>query len=326
MNAVATCKRRFFISEGILKATILFSKCNDYLRDLVIFTPEEKARAMEIGNPGVFARRLLGFVLAAAVLVSCNRTICVMTYNVGAFSKYQENSTPGVAAAVKGVGAEVVALNELDSCNRRHEVYQLEEFAREMGGWQYHFASAFPFAGGGYGNGVATGDNILRRFRIDLPKGDGSEPRSVAVVETDDYVFASTHLDYLAETAAIAQADVINNWFTEHYFGSRKPVFLCGDMNAEPGSKVIGALSRCWEILSSDSPTYPCAPSTMMAGGLGTFANEEARPKMCIDYIMRFRYAGDASVENTGCLLSLPERCTELRCCPTIIPCSQGFE
>ena len=269
------------------------------MQELVIFTPEEKASSMVKEKSGVFARRLLGLVLTAAALASCNRVVCMMTYNVGAFSKYQENSTHGVATTVKNAEVEVIALNELDSCNRRHEVYQLEEFAREMGGWQYHFASAFPFAGGGYGNGVACRDEIIRRDRIDLPKGDGSEPRSVAVVETKDYVFASTHLDYLTEAAAVAQAEVINDWFTEHYSKCRKPVFLCGDMNATPDSKVIEVLSRCWEKLSNDSPTYPCAPSTLMPGGLGTFSNEDAKPKECIDYIMRFRSAGPAKVEYT---------------------------
>ena len=79
-----------------------------------------------------------------ALLMGCTRTLCVMTYNVGAFGKYKENSIPDVAAAVRAAGADIVSLNELDSCNRRHGTYQLEEFANAMGGWDYHFASAFP--------------------------------------------------------------------------------------------------------------------------------------------------------------------------------------
>ena len=223
------------------------------------------------------------------------REITVMTYNVGAFGKYKENSIPDVAAAVRAAGADIVSLNELDSCNRRHNTFQLEAFAAEMGGWDYHFASAFPFAGGGYGNGVASQDRILARHSIALPKGDGSEPRSVAVVETMDYVFASTHLDYRSEEAAATQAEVINAWFEEHYKGCRKPVLLCGDMNAEPDSPVITALSRCWEVLSPPEPSYPCAPA----------GEVEDEPRECIDYILSLRSGAPVRVKKAGVMSAL---------------------
>ena len=236
-------------------------------------------------------RRLILLLSFLTLLMGCTRTICVMTYNVGAFSKYKENSIPDVAAAVKAAGADIVSLNELDSCNRRHGTYQLEDFAKAMGGWDFAFASAFPYAGGAYGNGIASRDKMIGRYIIALPKGDGSEHRSAAVVETKDYVFASTHLDHRSEVAATAQAEVINAWFTEHFEGCRKPVLLCGDMNAEPASPVITALSRCWEVLSPTNPTSPCVPHT-------SDEHAEKGPTTCIDYIMRLRSAAPVRVKN----------------------------
>lgn len=242
----------------------------------------------------------LSLLLPLLLLLSCGKskepvTMTLISYNVGVFSKFADDTTPQVADVIRTSGASLVALNELDSCNRRHNTFQLEAFAAEMGGWDYHFASAFPFAGGGYGNGVASQDRILARHSIALPKGDGSEPRSVAVVETMDYVFASTHLDYRSEEAAATQAEIINTWFEEHYKGCRKPVLLCGDMNAEPDSPVITALSRCWEVLSPPEPSYPCAPA----------GEVEDEPRECIDYILSLRSAAPVRVKKAGVMSAL---------------------
>ena len=45
-------------------------------------------------------KRLFLLLSMVALLMGCTRTICVMTYNVGAFGKYKDNSIPDVAAAV----------------------------------------------------------------------------------------------------------------------------------------------------------------------------------------------------------------------------------
>lgn len=236
--------------------------------------------------------------LGILFLCNCSKEISVMTYNVGAFSKYKENSTRDIAAAVRAASAEIVSLNELDSCNRRHPVYQLEAFAKELGDWDFHFASAFPYAGGAYGNGVVSKEKIIGRYSIPLPKGNGYEARSVAVVETKDLVFASTHLDYRTEEAAIAQVEVINSWFAEHYPKCKKPVLLCGDMNAQPDSPVLAALSRCWEVLSLPSPSFPCDPEAFDKP-------EEKGPERCIDYILRLRSAAPVRVRKTEVMTRL---------------------
>ena len=48
--------------------------------------------------------------LFVATLLSCQKepkTLTVMSYNVGVFSKYQENSMPGIAQLIRESGAEV---------------------------------------------------------------------------------------------------------------------------------------------------------------------------------------------------------------------------
>ena len=219
-------------------------------------------------------------------------SITLITYNVGAFGKY-EDSLPGVAQFLRESGATLVALNEVDSCNRRHPLFQLERLARFLG-FDGHFARAIPFAGGAYGNGVVSRDPILRRFSLALPQEDGGEPRSAAVVETASCVFASVHLDHKSEAARLSQVAVLNEWFTRHCAGSDKPVFLCGDFNSRPGSAVLEALEPLWEQLSGNGPTY----STEV-------------PRACIDYVFALRSAAPVRVVSSQVLTGETSRLSD---------------
>ena len=213
------------------------------------------------------------------------RQLTMLSYNVGVFSKYLDNSIPQVAGLIRKADASLVALNELDSCNRRHATFQLQELADELGGWSCQFASAFPFAGGAYGNGVVSRDKVIARHKVHLPQSDGSEPRSVAVVETDRCVFASVHLDYEGEYSQRAQVEALNDWFKLNYSGSGKPVFLCGDFNAVPDSDTIRLMRESWTQLSGTDFTY-----------------STETPGECIDFIFAYKDATPVEVVSTEVL------------------------
>ena len=222
----------------------------------------------------------LPLLIAATLAAACShKEMTLMTYNVGVFSKYQESSLPEVARLILHSEAAAVALNELDSCNRRHNTFQLKELSDSLGAWDFHFASAFPFAGGAYGNGVASREKVLRSYTIGLPRADGAEPRSAAVVETASCVLAAVHLDHVSENARLEQVRVLNGWFEARYLASRKPVFLCGDLNDPPESATLPAVLQEWELLSGIAPTHP--------------AND---PQGCIDYILRYRKSAPVKV------------------------------
>jgi endonuclease/exonuclease/phosphatase family metal-dependent hydrolase len=203
----------------------------------------------------------------------------IVSYNVGAFGKYMDSSIPMIADMMKEVGADVVTLNELDSCNRRHEINQVATLADKLG-WQWSFGRAMPYAGGAYGNGVILPKKakILNEYVIALPKGAGSEPPTVAVVETNEYVIGAVHLDYADEDAAVGQVKVINHWMSEHFMNISKPVFLCGDMNAVPDSKVIAALLKDWDMLSANELSF-----------------SSTEPDRCIDYIFHYKASAPVS-------------------------------
>ena len=222
-------------------------------------------------------------LLPLLLLLSCGKskepaTLTLLSYNVGVFSKYEDNTIPQVADVIRSADASLVALNELDSCNRRHANYQLQDLAGELGGWSFQFASAFPYANGAYGNGVVSRDKVISRYKVHLPKSDGSEPRSIAVVETDRCVFASVHLDYVGENSQLDQVAALNDWFKSVYGGAKKPVILCGDFNAEPDSEAIRLMKEGWTQLSGTDFTY-----------------STTNPRKCIDYV--FAYKSAAPVE-----------------------------
>ena len=246
--------------------------------------------------------RLIRYFLAMSVLVglvacesSRNKdtnkddtkevTFTMVQYNVGVFSKYDVSSVSAVASAIKEMGADVVTLNELDSCaTRTGNVYQLEAFANAMGNWKYHYASAMPFQGGAYGVGVASRPewNIVRTDKVILPKYDGREPRALAVVEYDDFIICSTHLD-LTEQAQLGQVASINNYINTQYADCRKPIFLGGDFNCLPDSQPIAYLRQSWALLTPRSATYP-----------------SAEPKKSIDFIFVKKNGNVVNVEQTS--------------------------
>ena len=211
--------------------------------------------------------------------LACPKDISLLTYNVGTFSKYSDDSTPQAADLIRALGVDAVALNELDSCNRRHNVHQLQALTDSLGGLDHAFASAFPFAGGGYGNGVATSSDVIRSFSVALPLSDGAEPRSMAVVETLDYILAATHLDHVGTEARIQQVDSITAWCQDNYAEDFRPVILCGDMNCEPDGPAVKRLLESWDLLSCTGPTYP-----------------SGQPRQCLDYVFHLKSSGDVEV------------------------------
>ena len=209
--------------------------------------------------------------------------LTLVSYNVAALS-HGGDRTDGIVAFLKEVGADLVGLNELDSCNARHNVFQLEVLADRMGGWGCHFASAFPFAGGGYGNGVMSCKPLIRTWTVALERGGGHEPRSPSVLETEDVVFASTHLDFGPPGApSYEQAVALHAWFKDHFAGYGKPVILCGDFNTDPGTATQDEMQRCWVRLSEPVLTWPTV-----------------EPTMCLDYVYYLKTAVPVEATETA--------------------------
>lgn len=200
--------------------------------------------------------------------------IRIMTYNVLRFVYDKENpyNYQTIANMVNEKEVDAVCVNELDSfTTRSNRDYQLEKFALALGKWDYKFGTAMAYSGGSYGEGIATKDKAIKKFSVALPKGVGAEPRILVVMETDDYVIATTHLDHKSSEAQIDQVKIINASIKEKYKDSHKPVFLGGDLNATPDSETMKYLKQEWTLLSPAQATFP-----------------SNKPNICIDYILQF--------------------------------------
>ncbi|MBR1926208.1 MAG: endonuclease/exonuclease/phosphatase family protein [Bacteroidales bacterium] len=211
----------------------------------------------------------------------------IVSYNVGAFSKYLDTSasTEMIAKMLVEAGADAVGLNECDSVNTRHPgENQVANLAKQVGDWQWWFGRAMAYRGGAYGNGVIVPKDvrIQRKYTVTLAKGSGAEQRGVAVVETDKFIVGAAHLDHTSSEARLAQIETVSSWADANYRDSKKPVFFLGDMNDYPDSETIAGLKRDWDLLSvTTENSYPSRGA-----------------KNCIDYI--FHYKKSASVKVVG--------------------------
>lgn len=228
------------------------------------------------------------FVLAPVfILEACNKTeqlsVTLMHYNVGVFDKYEDSSIETIACAVRELGADAVSLNEVDSCTfRTGQVDQMSAFAAEMGGWNCHYAAAMQYDGGAYGIGIASKPmlRIVSTDMVPLSKLDGQEPRVMAVVEYEDFVFASVHLD-LTEKSQIGHVKAICRYADSLSCKISKPMILCGDFNCEPDSAPIALMKQTWSLLTPESLTYP-----------------SDNPVKCIDYIFMRHNGRTVSVKS----------------------------
>ena len=180
----------------------------------------------------------------------------IVSYNVGALHKYiadvNENADM-IGAMVQEVQADVVGLQELDSCNARHNVNEIDLLARAAGGWKWYYGKTLDYKGGAYGNGIITpsGVKVVKTGKINFANPTKHESRGMIFIETDKYVLAVSHLDHSTEEYIQSQIAEINAWVQENYADAKKPVFFCGDMNATPGSDAIKALEEHWEVISN---------------------------------------------------------------------------
>ncbi|MBQ2966419.1 MAG: endonuclease/exonuclease/phosphatase family protein [Bacteroidales bacterium] len=199
----------------------------------------------------------------------------LVSYNVGAFNKYT-NSIDMIAKMIKELDADIVGLNEVDSCTTRTgRVDQARKLSERLGGWTPVLATMHPYKEGGYGNAIVMSPDykLTGKKKIQLPKVNSShEIRSCAVAINDKFVYMATHLEVNSEAARIQGAQTITEWAKDKYGNSDMPVFLCGDMNCEPADAPIKELQKNWTLISVTDNTYPSNPG-----------------KKCIDFIFALK-------------------------------------
>ena len=210
-------------------------------------------------------KKNLLFIFAALFIFSAQaqNTLKLMSYNIkNANGMDNVCNFQRIANVINNTSPDVVAIQEVDSMtNRSGQKYVLGEIAErtQMHGY---FAPAIDYDGGKYGIGLLTKQVPLRLQSLPLPGRE--EARTLILAEFTDYIYCCTHMS-LTEEDRMKSLELVKAFTSS----STKPLFLAGDMNAEPESGFIKELQKDFQILSNPKQhTFP-APD----------------PKETIDYI-----------------------------------------
>lgn len=210
----------------------------------------------------------------------------LVQYNVGIFQKSGSSSLNMVSAMMTELEADVIGLNEIDSCTTRSgKIHQAAVFADKMGAWKYSFTKAMPYMGGAYGVAAAWNPKFkaTRMHDVNLPKGSGAEPRAMCVVEFEDFIFATCHLDYTTPGVQLEQIRVINDFMNTTYGMTKKPIFITGDFNSDKNSDGMTEMQESWKLISSTDNTF-----------------SSTNPKTCIDFILVRSNGAEVKVHKTA--------------------------
>ena len=207
-------------------------------------------------SAGMFVS-LLGAGRAACPEAQDARSVAMLTYNVrNGIGMDGCADCDRIARAIRRSGADVVAVQEVDSATRRSAGRYVAGEIAEAVGMHATFGAAIPFEGGSYGIAVLSRERPLAVRRIALPGRE--EARLLLVAEFDRYAFACVHLslteeDRLASVAAI-RAEALR---------SGKPFVLAGDWNDTPGSPLFDALAEAgFRIVATPQATFPADAPT----------------------------------------------------------------
>lgn len=224
-------------------------------------------------------------LLVTAITTSSAQKVRVMSYNVkNGMGVDGITSIERCSDVIRKVNPDVVAIQELDSVNRRNNYYVLGRMA-EQTGYHAYYGPTIKYRGGKYGIGVLSKKPALSTKFYPMPHR--REDRGVLVVEFKKYYLVCTHLSgqYIRNGRCV-QVDVIR----EAVSGLKKPVFIAGDMNARPGTPVMKAFKEFAVVLSDENKKT--APSH--------------DPRGCIDYVLgtngSFKVLGEEVIY--GCFAS----------------------
>lgn len=175
----------------------------------------------------------------------------LMCYNVrNCKGADEEVSYDRVAETMQRCAPDVIAIQELDSMTRRYPgQYVLGNLANKME-MNATFCHSIEYKGGRYGIGLLSREKPLSVERVPLPCP--REPRVLLIAEFERYYVLVSHwslnADYRTRTA-----EILNEQLKRL---KAKPVFLCGDFNANPKEAAMKRLAEGYDVLRKEGNRF----------------------------------------------------------------------
>ncbi|PKV89358.1 endonuclease/exonuclease/phosphatase family metal-dependent hydrolase [Streptomyces sp. TLI_146] len=209
----------------------------------------------------VCARSALALVLTLLPMAAAStssaaaapQTLTVLTYNIHHGAGADDDlALDRVARVVKDSGADVIGLQEVDRHydTRSDFVDQAAWLAQRLGMHVVYGAnlSLDPPRPGAprrqYGTAILSRFPVVEAHNTRLPRPREGEQRGLleADINVDGTAVRvlTTHLEHTSQTERLAQAEAINGVIED----SSRPTVLVGDLNATPGTREVGVLTR----------------------------------------------------------------------------------
>lgn len=201
----------------------------------------------------------------ALILTACasQRTVQMMSYNIrNGKGMDGERDLERIARVIRQSGAQIVALQEIDSLTQRSGRSNVMQELASLTGLNPSFASAIPYQGGAYGIGILSVQKPISCQRIPLPGAE--EARVLLLADFGTYAVACTHWS-LTQADRAKSVEIIKTLFAD----IDKPIILAGDLNCLPQSAEIAQMSDLLQLLNN--PGQLTFPSNI--------------PDRCIDYL-----------------------------------------
>lgn len=169
---------------------------------------------------------------------SANADISVLSYNIHIGNPPTKPKgfidLDTIAATIRTSGADLVAVQELDSITKRSNgVYQLKVLAEKLNMY-YHFEKTISHDGGSYGIGILSRYPLEEVAAYKLPQVDGikSEPRKILLakvrIQGKPIYFGCTHVDFTKQVNPVQMKELVRVLKSLPEI----PVIIGGDFNA----------------------------------------------------------------------------------------------
>lgn len=188
-----------------------------------------------------------------------NNVLNIMSYNIAGFMLY-EKEIGIISNLIKKYDVDLVGMQEVDSMHPRLGLYPQNHYVvgimkAKTGLNGYYMGAHYNNT---YGLGVLSKKSAIGNKKIITPN-NGVDPESqiIQIVEFKNYFLFNTH--FTAATNGqwnrLESAKLLNRLAKQY---SYKPIFLVGDLNAEPHEEPIHTLQNEWTLINyTEVNTFP---------------------------------------------------------------------